>query len=54
MVPKRFLPAHLQMLPIKEKGRIRDGHLTNITNKQAGKERKCTPRINAVLKSVKS
>ena len=43
MVPKHFLPAHPQMLPIKEKRRIRDGHLTNITNKHPGKERQCTP-----------
>jgi len=43
MVPTHFLPAHPQMLPIKEKRRIRDGHLTNITKKHAGKERQCTP-----------
>jgi len=30
------------MLHLKKK-RICDGHLTNITNKQAGKDRQCTP-----------
>jgi len=38
----------------KEKRRIRDGHLTNITNTQAGKDRQCTRPIDTVLKSVKS
>ena len=41
MVPKHFLPAYSRMLHLKTK-RIRGGHLTNITNKQAGKDRQCT------------
>jgi len=42
MVPKHFLPAYSRMLPMKEKRRMRDGHLTNITNKQAVKDRQYT------------
>ena len=43
MVPKHFLQAYSRLLHLKKKRRIRDGHLTNITNKQAGKDRQCAP-----------
>jgi len=39
------------MLHLKKKRRIRDGYLTNATNKQLGKDRQCTPLINTVSKS---
>jgi len=54
MVPKHFLPAYSRMLPMKEKRRMRDGHLINITNKQAVKDRQYTHPDRYVLKSVKS
>jgi len=53
MVPKLFLQALSRMLDLKKK-RIRGGHLTNITNKQAGKTDNAPRPIDAVLKSVKS
>ena len=43
MVPKNFLQAYSRMLHLKKKRRIREGHLTNITNKKAGKDRQCAP-----------
>jgi len=43
-VPKHFLQAYSQMLHLKKKRRIRDGRLTNITNKHERKDRQCTPR----------
>jgi len=54
MVPKHFLQAYSRMLHLKKKTRICDGHLTSITNKQAGKDRQCTRPIDTVLKSVRS
>jgi len=53
MVSKHFLKAYSRMFHLKKK-RIRDSHLTNITNKQAGKDRQCTLPTDMVLKSVKS
>ena len=54
MVPKHFWQAYSRMLHLKKKRRIRDSHLTNITNKQAGKDRQCTRPTDMVLKSVKT
>jgi len=42
MVPKHFLQAYSRMLHLKKKI-IRDGHLTNITTKQARKDKQCPP-----------
>jgi len=42
MVPKHLLQAISQTLHLRKKRRIPDGHLTNISNKQPGKDRQCT------------
>jgi len=46
MVPKQYSQAYPRMLHLKKKRRIRDGHLTNVTDKQPGKDRQCTPDRN--------
>jgi len=53
MVPKHFSQAYSRMLHFKKKRRIHSGHLTNVTNKQPGKDRQCTSPIDTVLKSKK-